>query len=115
MDTYSKFVENDYKKGIRFLLNETRKSGIYIKKCNWVVGFSRYLSRSGLCYSFWRNVFDQGNLSRIEKCLNIEDIFHGRDTCLFIWHYTPQNVEVWERLEAKMHEDGYYNLETAQF
>ena len=91
-----KNYNQDYIKGIKFLLEASKGEEINIRKFQWIPSVSKKLSEHNLCYWFWYNVVEQGNLYRIPLCDTWYDVLHG-EYCLFYWHETSQGLEFWYR------------------
>lgn len=91
-----KNYNDDYIKGIKFLLEASKRGVINIRKFQWIPSVSKKLSEYNLCYWFWYNVVEQGNLHRIPLCDTWYDVLHG-DDCLFYWAKTSQGLEFWHR------------------
>ena len=106
-------LNEDYKKGITYILKESRKVGLDIKQYSWVIGFSLYLSEQNLCEKFWRNVVANNTIKKIPNCKVINNLFHG-DTHLFEWFKTPQGSIFWYDFEVDMkksfHGDTYLEI-----
>jgi hypothetical protein len=89
-------MNEDYVKGIRFLLKETKERGINIRKVQWIPNVSKMLSERNLCYRFWYNVAEQGNLNRLPLCETWFDILYGCKKWLFIWLTTEEGSTFWK-------------------
>jgi hypothetical protein len=89
-----KNYNQDYIKGIKFLLEASKGEEINIRKFQWIPSVSKKLSEHNLCYRFWYNVVEQGNLYRISLCDTWYDVLHG-DDCLFYWAKTSQGLDFW--------------------
>lgn len=102
-----KNVNDDFKKGIRFLLKSSRENRFNVKKYEWVLPFSLKLSELNICEKFWHNTVEQGNLTNISMCKNVQDIFHGRgaDATLFLWNRTKEGYRFWRNVDAKLFGD----------
>ena len=85
----------DYIKGIKFLLEKSREEGINIRKVQWVPHVSKMLSEHNVCYSFWHNVWEQKNLYRIPLCDTWYDVMFDPDKCLFSWGKTYEGHSFW--------------------
>ena len=90
--------ENDFKDGIKFLKRVSSKCGLYSKlmMIKWIVPFSKVLASTGNCKRFWENTFYQNNLTNIPKCVYVDDVFYGHNSCLFLWCDTPEGHSYWE-------------------
>jgi hypothetical protein len=89
-------MNEDYINGMKFLLKESKKQGINIRRCLWIPHVSKMLSEHNLCYKFWYNVVEQGNLYRIFLCENWYDIMYVGDKWLFYWGTTEEGNDFWK-------------------
>ena len=89
-------MNEDYIKGIKFLLEKSREEGVNIRKVQWVPNVSKTLSEYNLCYKFWHNVWEQRKLYRIPLCETWFDIVYGDNKWLFIWLTTEEGSTFWK-------------------
>lgn len=99
-------MNEDYKNGIRFLMQKCRAAGIEIRKYPWVCDLSKILSEHGVCYTYWFNTYKQDRLTNIPLCYEINDIMYG-DTTLFVWGSTSEGEVFWRSLLAFKLFNGY--------
>jgi hypothetical protein len=90
-----KNYNEDYIKGMKFLLEKSREQGINIRKVQWIPNVSKLLSERNLCYEFWYNVWKQDRLDRTLLCKTWYDVIYGIDECLFCWARTRQGMAYW--------------------
>lgn len=88
----------DYKNGLKLLLNECRIQQINLRKCKWIPIFNEKLSLLNVCEKFWTCVIEQGKLPSISKCRSINDIMHNSRTYLMDWCHTEDGTEWWRRV-----------------
>lgn len=92
----------DYIKGIKFLLEKSREEGINIRKVQWVPHVSKMLSKHNVCYSFWYNVWSQKKLDRIPLCDTWYDALFDLDKCLFSWTSTYEGHSYWSSMLSEV-------------
>lgn len=90
-----KFINEDHKKGIKYLLNESRERKYNIKQLTWVLPVSAILAERKICLSFWKNVLKNHNFNYIERCHSFDDMSYG-PYFLFSWSDTNEGFEFWE-------------------
>lgn len=90
-------VNDDYKKGVGFLLKKCKEKRIYILDVDWVIPYSKFLSKKGACYSFWYNIYKQDRLDRVRQCSTLKDIAYDLKKTLFIWSHTKEGRTYWEQ------------------
>lgn len=73
--SFEQVCDEDYKIGIRLILNQSKKDKYNLREYEWVLPFSRYLSRKQLCERFWRESIKQGLSNRLTKCNTVNDVF----------------------------------------
>lgn len=88
-------MNEDYTKGMKFLLRKSKEQGINIRKVQWVPNVSKILSKHDLCYKFWYNVWAQKRLGRVPLCDTWFDVMYGPDKCLFCWGKTSEGQSFW--------------------
>lgn len=103
-------MNEDYIKGMKFLLKEAKIKGINIRRCTWIPNVSKMLSERNICYKFWYNVVKQGNLNRVFLCKDWYDAMYVSETWLFLWATTEEGVDfwrnhLWEMLGLDVHND----------
>lgn len=86
---------DDYKKGIRFLLQKSKEHNFNIHKYPWVCELSRLLSFHCACYKFWWNVCEQNRLKRIKICNTPDDFMYRYGKTLFTWDRTKEGGDYW--------------------
>lgn len=99
----------DYKKGMRFLLQKCKESGINIRTVEWVPIYSSFLSERDSCYKFWFNVWEQGRLHKIKECDTLNDIALDCSKLLFYWCDTREGDDYWKRV-LLFDENVKYNI-----
>lgn len=85
----------DYIKGVKFLLEKCKEKGVNIHPYHWVGDLSMILSWFGACHKFWSNVYEQNRLDRIPLCETVDDIMHYPGRILFQWQCTPEGGMYW--------------------
>lgn len=86
----------DYIKGIKFLLEVSKEQKINIRTVQWVPNVNKMLSEHNLCYKFWYNVWDQKSLHRIFLCKTWYDVMYVPDKWLFYWSTTKEGDDFWK-------------------
>lgn len=85
----------DFKKGITFLLKESRKRHFNVKQSSWVVPFSLLLSEENNCFNFWRGVIEQDRLEHIPSCHSVYDVCYKEQHYLSQWAKTQEGHDYW--------------------
>lgn len=98
---------NDYKKGVAYLLRHCKEKGINIRKYGWIIPLSYALSKRRNCHKFWSCSIEQGRLtkSRLSSIKKVYQVFHGVDTCLFLWDQTKEGFGFWAKIEKELFVD----------
>lgn len=88
-------MNEDYIKGIRFLLKKSREQGVNVRKVQWVPHVSKMLSEHDLCYKFWYNVWKQNSLYKIPLCNTWYDVMYDPHKYLFSWDKSYEGHSFW--------------------
>jgi hypothetical protein len=108
-----KTFNEDYIKGIKFLLEKSREEGINIRKVQWIPHVSKMLSEHNVCYKFWYNVWSQKRLYRVPLCENWYDVMFDCHKCLFTWTNSCENHSFWSSvLSQVLKTSEIFNSET---
>lgn len=94
-------MNDDYKKGVKFLLQHSKKYGFNVRKYQWLLPFLKRLSELNACYGFCVNIIQQGNLPRLESYVSTEDIFHSYSPA-FQWIETEEGFTYWKNIDRKL-------------
>lgn len=102
----------DYKKGMKLLLQESKKQGINVRKCQWIPNVSKMLSEHDLCYKFWHNVVKQKYLNRVFLCKDWYDVMYDSAKWLFLWPLSEEGAafwktNLWEMLGLDLHDNFF--------
>lgn len=92
----------DYKRGMKFLLEKSKESNINIRKLWWIPILSKHLSEYDMCYNFWFNTYAQDRIKRIPLASCPHDLFHTSGICLFNWSITEEGHDAWSELKTKL-------------
>lgn len=92
----------DYIKGMRLLLKESKIQGVNIRKARWIPSVSKKLSEHNLCYKFWFNTCNQNNIERMLKCDNWYDLLYNFNMCAFLWMLTSESSTFWREKLSTM-------------
>jgi len=92
----------DYIKGMKFLLAKCKEEKIEIRNIWWIPKLCSLLSKMNKCYDFWYNVYIQNNLGRIKLARCPHDLFHVHGKSLFIWSVTKEGHGYWEDVKINM-------------
>ena len=92
----------DYIKGIKFLLSNSKRQGVNIRKVQWVPHVSEMLSEHKLCHKFWYNVWSQKKLDRIPLCNDWFDVMFDPEKYLFSWSQTYDGYSFWVTMLSKV-------------
>lgn len=108
-----KMFNEDYLKGMKFLLEVSKEQGINIRMCTWIPHVSKKLSEYNVCYKFWRNVWKQKRLYRVPLCNTWYDVMFHPNKCLFIWDKTHERHSFWHlMLSEVLKTSSIFNSET---
>lgn len=104
-------MNEDYIRGIKFLLKKSKEQGINIHRAQWIPNVSKMLSEHNLCYKFWYNVNTQRRLQDVLFCETWYDVLYA-NVCLFEWAFTYEGYVFWDdmfhsMLLPKMHSVGF--------
>ena len=87
--------------GIKSFKSSCKKWNINYRKneLQWVIKFSKILSKYNAAYTFWHNARKQGGFNNIIYCLTYYDLLYGSP--LFTWSSTVEGHDYWCGLLAK--------------
>lgn len=94
-------MNEDYKKGVKYLLQYSKKYDINVRKYQWLLPFLKKLSELNACHNFCVNIVRQGNLPRLEKFETTKDIFHSFKPA-FQWAETDEGFAYWKNIDRKL-------------
>ena len=90
-----KTFNEDYIRGIKFLLEVSKEQGVNVRKAQWIPHVSEMLSKHNVCYQFWYNVWYQKRLNRVPLCKTWYDVMFDIDKCLFTWDKSYEGHSFW--------------------
>ena len=91
-------MNEDYIKGIKFLLQKAKEQKINIRKAQWIPNVSKILSEHNACYKFWYNVWQQNRLHKILLCDTWFDVMYDHYRFLFRWDATREGHSFWSSM-----------------
>lgn len=102
----------DYIKGVKYLMARCRENGIDYRKYPWLSDLSLLLSKYNSCYMFWCQSSVQKKIRLIPYCETAYHILFDINTYLLSWSNTPQGGTFWSNVFDKIFNLGEkkYNL-----